>query len=68
MPKQVLKTSLYKLVYGKDALFPISLEIPAVQLLRSLKIAKNGPMDVRLAKIMELEEEREAVFEALQTR
>ncbi|XP_059073293.1 uncharacterized protein LOC131874079 [Cryptomeria japonica] len=67
-PKQVLKTSLYKLVYGKDALFSMSLEIPALQLLKSFEVAKNGPMDVRLSKIIELEEAREAVFEALQTR
>lgn len=29
-PKQVLNNSPYKLVYGKDALFPISFEIPTL--------------------------------------
>lgn len=55
-------------MYGKDALFPISLEIPSLQLLKSIKVAKNDPMDVRLAEIMELEEVREAAFRNLQIR
>ncbi|XP_059076325.1 uncharacterized protein LOC131875715 [Cryptomeria japonica] len=66
-PKQVLKTSPYKLVYGKDTLFPVSLEIPALQLLKSFEIAENRPMDVRFTAIMELEEAREAAFASLQT-
>ncbi|XP_059068837.1 uncharacterized protein LOC131859262 [Cryptomeria japonica] len=67
-PKQILKSSPYKLVYGKDAFFPLSLEIPALQLLKSMDIAENGPMAVRLAEIMELEEAREATFIALQDK
>ncbi|XP_059078062.1 uncharacterized protein LOC131876636 [Cryptomeria japonica] len=67
-PKQILKNSLYKLVYGKYALFPMSLEIPTLQLLESMEVAKNGPMAVRLVEIMELEEAREAAFMALQDR
>lgn len=67
-PKKILKSSPYKLVYGKDAFFPLSLEIPMLQLLKSMDIAKNGPMAIRLAEIMELEEAREATFIALQDR
>ncbi|XP_059067909.1 uncharacterized protein LOC131858630 [Cryptomeria japonica] len=67
-PKKILKNSPYKLVYDKDALFPVSLEIPSLQLLKSIEVAKNEPMEVRLAELMELEEAREAVFESLQNR
>ncbi|XP_057840835.1 uncharacterized protein LOC131050644 [Cryptomeria japonica] len=56
------------MVYGKDTLFPLSLEIPALQLLKSIEVAENGPMDVRLVEIMELEEVREAAFVSLQNR
>ncbi|XP_059067595.1 uncharacterized protein LOC131858383 [Cryptomeria japonica] len=67
-PKQTLKNSPYKLVYGKDALFPMSLEIPTLQLLKSMELAENGPMAVRLVEIMELQEAREAAFTALQDK
>ncbi|XP_057871371.1 uncharacterized protein LOC131077818 [Cryptomeria japonica] len=67
-PKQVLKNSPYKLVYDKDALFLVSLEIPALQLLKSIEVAENGPMEVRLVEIMELEEAREQAFAHLQNR
>ncbi|XP_059066218.1 uncharacterized protein LOC131857560 [Cryptomeria japonica] len=68
MPKQILKNSPYKLVYGKDALFPLSLEILTLQLLKSMEVAENVPMVVRLAEIMELEEAREVAFTTLQNR
>ncbi|XP_059064919.1 uncharacterized protein LOC131856969 [Cryptomeria japonica] len=68
IPKKVLKNSPYKLVYDKDVLFPVSLEIPALQLLKSIEVAENGPMEVRLVEIMELEEVREAAFSSLQNR
>ncbi|XP_059073540.1 uncharacterized protein LOC131874267 [Cryptomeria japonica] len=67
-PKQIFKKSPYKLVYGKDALFPTSLEISALQLLKSMEVAENNPMTIRLAKVMELEEARETIFAALQDR
>ncbi|XP_057829715.1 uncharacterized protein LOC131040773 [Cryptomeria japonica] len=67
-PKKILKNSPYKLIYGKDALFPMSLEISALQLLKSMEVAENSPMAVRLAEIMELEEAREATFMAVQDR
>ncbi|XP_057852574.2 uncharacterized protein LOC131062851 [Cryptomeria japonica] len=67
-PKQILKNSPYKLVYDKDTLFLVSLEIPALHLLKSIEVAENGPMEVRLAEIMELEEEREVKFSSLQNR
>ncbi|XP_057862520.2 uncharacterized protein LOC131070876 [Cryptomeria japonica] len=66
MPKNILKNSPYKLVYGKDALFPVSLDILALQLLKSIEVAKNEPMEVRLAELMELEEAREVAFKSLQ--
>lgn len=66
MPMQVLKKSPYNLVYGKDAWFPISLEVPTLQLLKSIEVVENGPMVVRLAEIMELEEARETAFASLQ--
>ncbi|XP_059066272.1 uncharacterized protein LOC131857601 [Cryptomeria japonica] len=68
MPKKVLNNSPYKLFYGKDALFHVSLEIPALQLLKSIEVEENGTMDLRLAEIMELEEVREAAFASLQNR
>lgn len=67
-PKQILKTSPYKLVYGKHALFPKSLEIPTLQLLKSMEVVENGPMTVRLVEIMEIEKARETTFIALQDR
>ncbi|XP_057839182.2 uncharacterized protein LOC131049163 [Cryptomeria japonica] len=67
-PKQILKNSSYKPVYDKDTLFPMSLEIPALQLLKSIEEAENGPMEARLAKIRELEEAREVTFLSLQNR
>ncbi|XP_059064756.1 uncharacterized protein LOC131856836 [Cryptomeria japonica] len=67
-PKHILRNSLYKLVYENDALFPMSLEIRALQLLKSMEVAKNDPMTMILAEIMELEEAREAAFAALQDR
>ncbi|XP_057835773.1 uncharacterized protein LOC131046125 [Cryptomeria japonica] len=66
MPKKILKNTAYKLVYDKDALFPVSLEIPALQLLKSIEVAKNEPMEVRLVELMELEEERWMTSESLQ--
>lgn len=65
-PKKDLKNSLYKLVYGKDALFPISMEIPILQLLKSIEVAENEPMEVRLAELMKLQEAREEAFSSLQ--
>lgn len=67
MPKKILKNSPYKLVYGKDTLFPVSLEILAFHLLKSIEVTKKEPMEVRLAELMELEEAREALFESLQS-
>lgn len=65
MPKQVLKNSPYKLVYKKETRFPISWEVSALQLLKSMEVAQNGPMAMRLEKIMELEEARETAFTSL---
>ncbi|XP_059076561.1 uncharacterized protein LOC131875875 [Cryptomeria japonica] len=64
--KQILKNSPYKLVYCKDALFPVSLEILTLQLLKSIEVTENDPMEVRLAELMELEEAREVAFLSLQ--
>ncbi|XP_059070534.1 uncharacterized protein LOC131860175 [Cryptomeria japonica] len=66
--KQLLKISPHKLVYGKDAFFPLSLEIPALQLLKSMDIAESGLMAIRLVEIMELEEAREVAFTTLQDK
>lgn len=56
------------MVYGKDALFLISLEVPTLQLLKFIEVVENNPMAVRLVEIMELEEARETAFTSLQDR
>lgn len=58
-PKKFLKTSPYELVYRKEALFPISMEILALQLLKSLEIEQNNAMEVWLSKLLEVQEKRE---------
>lgn len=43
----------------KEALLFVSMEIPILQLLKSLEVEKNGAMEVWLAKLLEVQEKRE---------
>lgn len=65
---KVLNTSPYELVYGKEALFPISMEIPALQFLKSLEVEKNDTMEVWLAELLEVQEKREKALIAMSNR
>ncbi|XP_059068503.1 uncharacterized protein LOC131859008 [Cryptomeria japonica] len=66
--KQILKISPYELVYGKEAQFLIYIKILALQLLKSLELEENDPMEVRLAELQELQEKNEKAFNSLNNR
>ncbi|KAH9296075.1 hypothetical protein KI387_039663, partial [Taxus chinensis] len=44
-PKRSTYNSPFKLVYGKEAVFPISLELPALELVKRLEMSEFGPME-----------------------
>ncbi|XP_059073784.1 uncharacterized protein LOC131874423 [Cryptomeria japonica] len=60
--------SPYELVYGKEVLLPISMENPTLQLLKSIEVEQNGAMEVRLAELLEVQESREKVHNAMNNR
>lgn len=41
------------------------MEIPALQLLKSLEVEENSGMEVRLAKLLSLDEKREKAFDTM---
>ncbi|KAH9317416.1 hypothetical protein KI387_019185, partial [Taxus chinensis] len=45
-PKRSIGNSPYKLVYGKEAVLPISLELPALELMKQFELSKLEPMEV----------------------
>ena len=59
MPKRSTGNSPYKLVYGKEAVLPISLELPALEIMKHLELSEFEPMEARYVELMELEEIRE---------
>lgn len=63
-----MKTSPYELVYGKEALFPISMKILTLWLLKSLEVEQNGAMEVWLAELLEVQEKRENTLKAMCAR
>ncbi|KAH9311647.1 hypothetical protein KI387_026682, partial [Taxus chinensis] len=58
-PKRSIGNSPYKLVYGKEVVLPISLELPALELMKQLELSEFKPMEARYVELMELEEIRE---------
>jgi transposase InsO family protein len=58
-PKNIIGTSPYVLVYGKEAKLPISTKFPSLQLADQLVLFEvNDPLKLRYIKLQELEEER----------
>lgn len=47
------------MVYGKEAVLPILLEVPALELMKQFEFTEFEHMEVRYSKLMELEEIRE---------
>ncbi|KAH9303485.1 hypothetical protein KI387_043847, partial [Taxus chinensis] len=66
MPKRSTGNSPYTLVYGKEAVLPISLELSALDLMKQLELSKFEPMEARYAELMELEEIREHVVQTIE--
>ncbi|KAH9291094.1 hypothetical protein KI387_044665, partial [Taxus chinensis] len=64
-PKRSTGSSPYKLVYGKEAVLPISLDLPALELMKQLELAEFEPMEIRHAELMELEETREHAMQTI---
>lgn len=62
---QNLKASPYELVYEKEVFLPISMEILALQLLKSLEVKEDNKMEVRLVELLSLEEKIEKEFDAM---
>jgi len=60
--------SLYELVYGKEVVLLISMEIPALQLLKSLETKENSTMEMRLVELINVQEARENAHNALISR
>ncbi|KAH9324304.1 hypothetical protein KI387_004482, partial [Taxus chinensis] len=44
-PKRSTGNSPYKLVYGKEAVLPILLELPALEFMKQLELAEFEPME-----------------------
>ncbi|KAH9325866.1 hypothetical protein KI387_006044, partial [Taxus chinensis] len=44
-PKRSTSSSPYKFVYGKEVVFPLSLELPALELMKQLEFSKFEPME-----------------------
>ncbi|XP_059068317.1 uncharacterized protein LOC131858866 [Cryptomeria japonica] len=58
-PKRSTGNSPNMLVYGKEARFPISLELPAFDLVNQLEMMGEEPMAIMLQQQVELEEIRD---------
>ncbi|KAH9293759.1 hypothetical protein KI387_041035, partial [Taxus chinensis] len=66
MPKRSTGSSPFKLVYGKEAVLPISLELPALELVKQLEMSEFEPMEARYVELIELEETREQALQELE--
>ena len=56
--KREIGNSLFMLMYGREAWFPISLEFPSLELAHQLELLEDSAMTVRIAELSELEEKR----------
>ncbi|KAH9312075.1 hypothetical protein KI387_027110, partial [Taxus chinensis] len=43
--------SPYKLVYGKEAVLPISLEFPELELMKQLELSEFKPMEAKVHRV-----------------
>jgi len=58
-PKRSIGISPFRIVYGREEIFPMSLELPMLELMKQLELLEFRPMEVRYAELMELQEIRE---------
>ena len=66
-PKRSVGNSPYMLVYGKEARLPLSVELPALDIVRQLEMfEEQDPMSMRYAELMKLEESRDKAMKALE--
>ncbi|KAH9302572.1 hypothetical protein KI387_014155, partial [Taxus chinensis] len=64
--KRSIGSSPYKLVYGKEAVLPISLDLPALELMKQFELSEFEQMEARYAELMELEEIREHAVQMIE--
>ncbi|KAH9303500.1 hypothetical protein KI387_043862 [Taxus chinensis] len=55
-PKRSTGNSPFNLFYGREAILPMSLELPTLELMKKLELLEFEPMEVRYAELMELQE------------
>lgn len=66
-PKRLVGNSPYVLVYGKEARLPLSVELPALDIVHQLEMFEElNPMSMRYAELMELEESRDKARKTLE--
>lgn len=66
-PKMSIGNSPYMLVYGKEARFPLSVELPTLDIMNQLQFFKDEyPMVVRYAQLMELDETRDTTMKIME--
>ena len=66
-PKRSIGNSPYMLVYGKEARLPLSVELPALDLIHQLQMFEEEDlMAIRYAKLMELDEVRRKAMQTLE--
>ena len=57
-PKHSLEVSPYTLVYGKEAIFPLNILLPASQLAQALRGSSSEVLQVRINTLLKLEDSR----------
>lgn len=66
-PKRSVGNSAYVLVYGKEARLPLSVELPALDIVHQLEMfEERDPMSIRYTELMKLKETRDKAMKTLE--